>query len=422
MSIRKIVVIGPGPIFKGGLANYTVSLLKAFAENEANEVHLVSWTQQYPAIVPRDFKDRVSKPQDLGALGIEEHYTLNYNSPRSWNSTAALIASIAPAFVVIQWSIALQGLPLGVIAGRLKRKGIEVFFDLHFVRQKEASLIDGYLSKFALRRASSFIVHSGQTAKELHELLPELALEIQTKRAEVAKGKTKVIKLFHPIYDLFQIKKDFDIEAFKAEHKLKKHVFLFFGFIRKYKGLHFCIEAFHKLRQQRDDVSLVIVGESFWNTLDANKLSTRIKTALFKTAKSILTPGVEDESNYNPLAKIEALRLQDDVLVVNRFVGNDEVYPYFQSADALLLFYEYATPSGVESMAYNFQIPILATAVGHFPESIVEGQTGYLAAGADTDDMVKAMQRIIHHPIAKGTVESVSREWTWGAYASAIEG
>jgi len=56
-----IVCFGPGPLFKGGIANYNTSLAKAFDKRGNNEVHIVSWTQQYPAIIPRDFIDKSSR-------------------------------------------------------------------------------------------------------------------------------------------------------------------------------------------------------------------------------------------------------------------------------------------------------------------------------------------------------------------------
>lgn len=417
-----IVVIGPGPVFKGGLANYTVSLCRAFTHNPDNQVHLVSWTHQYPFIIPRDFKDRVSKDTSLAKDGIVEKYIINYNNPLTWGATVRYIKGLKPSKVVVQWSIALQGLPLGRIAAGLAKAGIPVYFDLHFVRQKEASALDGILSKYALRKAGGYVVHSQRTAGELAELLPEQRYKVMESNCPTGAGEKPVIKLFHPIYDIFKEKSGFDAEAWKKEHGLKKHVFLFFGFIRKYKGLHFCIEAFRELAAKRDDVSLLIVGESFWKTLDETKLSTKIKSALFKAAKSLVRKEEEDESQYNPLALIDQYGLSDKVVVVNEFVANDAVYQYFQASDALLLLYEYATPSGVESMAYNFKVPILATGVGHFPETIAEGTTGYLAKPADTHDMALVMERFLEQPIPKEKVDAVARHWTWTNYARAIEG
>ena len=40
-------------------------------------------------------------------------------------------------------------------------------------------------------------------------------------------------------------------------------MFLFFGFIRKYKGLHMAIEAFSEVVKSRDDVSFLILVKNF---------------------------------------------------------------------------------------------------------------------------------------------------------------
>ena len=52
---KRIVCFGPGPKFKGGIANYNTALAKVLDEFDDVEVYLVSWIQQYPAIVPREF-------------------------------------------------------------------------------------------------------------------------------------------------------------------------------------------------------------------------------------------------------------------------------------------------------------------------------------------------------------------------------
>ena len=42
-----------------------------------------------------------------------------------------------------------------------------------------------------------------------------------------------------------------------------------------------------ELAKKRNDVSLLIVGESFWNTLDEKKISTKLKSAVFGTLKKL---------------------------------------------------------------------------------------------------------------------------------------
>ena len=101
----KIICFGPGPAFKGGISNYNTSLAKALATFEGAEVSIVSWTQQYPGIVPRDFKDRVSQMNFLEGTQIRTHYITNYNNPFSWSETASFMASLSPDIVIFQWSI-----------------------------------------------------------------------------------------------------------------------------------------------------------------------------------------------------------------------------------------------------------------------------------------------------------------------------
>jgi glycosyltransferase involved in cell wall biosynthesis len=426
-KMKKIVIFGPGPQFKGGIANYTTSLAKALNKLGA-EVSIVSWTQQYPSIIPRDFIDRSSKKNLLENTNIKVEYITNYNNPISWNKTVNYILSINPDKIVFQWAISIQGLPMGWIANKLKQKSnIEIIFDLHVVAQKEGSKIDNFLLKYALSKPHIFIVHSLKTFEELKKVFSNKNFILLNEEKEVIEGNEfnfsntqKVIKLFHPVYDMFVPDQNFDKEKVKQELGLKKNVFLFFGFIRKYKGLHNVIKAFAKLANERDDVSLLIVGESFWNTLDENKFSTKIKKIIFDTIKKILVRSKDDESNYRPLELINEYNIQNKVVVVNRYVGNEEVAKYFQVADCNILFYLVATPSGVESMAYNFKLPTLATRVGHFPETIKHGYNGYLAEPENIDSMYEVMKEFLSNPIPREHVAEQAEKMSWQIYANAI--
>jgi len=416
-----IVCFGPGPMFKGGIANYNTSLAKAFDKMKDTEVHIVSWTQQYPAIIPRDFIDRKSKVDQLEGTNIKVHYITNYNNPASWQATVNLIRKLNPAKIIFQWAIAIQGIPLGYIAKRLKKnRDMEVYFDLHFVIQKEGSSLDRKLTMLGIKYADSYIVHAFKTAEELKKLFPKKRFEI-LERGDVLIGEGhKVLKLYHPVYDMFKPDPNFNMETAKKEMGLKKHVFLFFGFIRKYKGLHNVIQAFAKVAEQRNDVSLLIVGESFWNTLDTRKFSTRVKNATFGLAKKIFLKQQDNEQDYNPLALLDELNLRDKVFVRNDFVPNEEVPYYFQVSDSIMLYYLTATPSGVESIGYNFNMPMLATKVGHFPETVKDGYNGYLAESNDLDSMALQMMRSIEHPIDRQNVAATSRDMSWHNYAMEI--
>ncbi|MEO8590837.1 MAG: glycosyltransferase [Flavobacteriales bacterium] len=440
MAAPRVVCFGPGPKFKGGIAQYNTALARAL-HDEGAQVTIVSWTQQYPAIIPREFVDKTSRSSFLEGYDIPVKYITNWNAPGTWKATARVIAAQKPDKVIIQWYNPTQGIPLNRIAKYLrKHTQAEILFDLHFVAAKEQSSLDQRLTRMALRHGHSFIVHAYKTADELKALMPEQAfdLSLDGKRSgeyRVMSGESgrkasapdsplithhSILKLYHPIYSLFKPDPLFNKEAWKAQHHLRKHVFLFFGFIRKYKGLHYCIEAFAELAKQRDDVSLMVVGERFWHTVDQAKLSTKLKNAVFGTLKKLFLKKADDERDYDPLAMIDELGIRDRTLVVDRFIPNEEVPPYFQAADAVVLFYETATPSGVESLSYNFKVPAVATRVGHFPETITDGFNGYLAEPKNIADMVRVMNAMIEKPIPRENVVEATKEMSWANYAKAV--
>lgn len=419
---KTIVCFGPGPMFKGGISNYNTSLAKSLDKLKNTKVHIVSWTQQYPAIVPREFVDKSSKADLLEGTNIEVTYITNYNNPASWYKTAKLIQDLGADKIIIQWSIAIQGLPVGRMINWLrKHTNIEVVVDLHFVLQKEKSKIDRFFLSIGIGKAHTYLVHSLKTFEELKAFYPEKKFDLVYDGVRNTDESIQtVIKLYHPIYDLFQPDPNFDIEAFKKNHGLRKHVFLFFGFIRKYKGLHQTIEAFAKMAQDREDVSLLICGESFWNTLDNTKWSTKIKSALFGTAKKLFLSKQDDEQNYRPLDLIDQLGIQDKCVVFNSFIANEEVHKYFQVSDCVVLYYLTATPSGIESLSYNFNLPILATKVGHFPETIKDGYNGYLAEDRDIESMAQTMSKYIESPLPRENVAKIAADLSWENYAKAI--
>ncbi len=415
----KIVLFGPGPQFKGGISNYNTSLAKAL-DKLGVDVHIVSWTQQYPSIIPRDFKDRSSKVTFLEGTNITVDYLTNYNNPFTWSATVKKIKQLQPKAVVFQWAIALQGIPMGWMAKKLRKSGIEVIFDLHLVAQKEASAIDQFCTRYGLKHVPTFITHAYKTVHELEKAFPKRQFDITEDGTRDPKKGNQVIKLYHPIYDLFSPDPNFDIESQKAKWGLKKHVLMYFGFIRKYKGLHQAIEAFKKLSDQRDDVSMIIAGESFWKTLDEKKLSTKIKQALFGFASKLLLKKKDDERGYDPIALVKQYGLEDKTAVFNRFIPNEEVHQFFQVADAIVLYYLNATPSGIESLSYNFNLPVLATKVGHFPETIKDGFNGYLAEDRDVDDMAAQMERMIDNPVPRENIAEAAKKMSWENYAKAI--
>jgi glycosyltransferase involved in cell wall biosynthesis len=170
----------------------------------------------------------------------------------------------------------------------------------------------------------------------------------------------------------------------------------------------------------RDDVSLLIAGESSWQAGKHPK-KKRFLQLFSRRLRAWFVSRKEDEGNYHPLEMIDMLGIRDCVTVVNEFVPNEEVHKYFQVSDAIVLFYETgATASGVESIAYNFRIPILATRVGHFPETVKDTVTGYLSDPDDVMSMTETMQAVIEQPPLPENLEKVAKTMNWANYARSV--
>jgi glycosyltransferase involved in cell wall biosynthesis len=146
-------------------------------------------------------------------------------------------------------------------------------------------------------------------------------------------------------------------------------VLLFFGFVRRYKGLRNLIRALATVREQLP-ARLLVVGE-FW----------------------------EDERPYRDL--VRQLGLEGAVEFHNTYVPNEEMAVYFSAADAVVLPYLEATQSGVAQIALGFEKPVIATSVGGMAETIVDGQTGLIVPPGDNAALSAAIVRYFQEQLAE---------------------
>lgn len=143
-----------------------------------------------------------------------------------------------------------------------------------------------------------------------------------------------------------------------------KKTFLFFGFILHYKGLDLLLHAINKLAQKRQDFQLIIAGRS-----------------------------ADWEEQYAPLIQHPQL-----VSATIGFIENDDIPACFAQADYLVLPYRDTTQSGPLMIAYNYNIPVLASNAEGFHEFFQSGTTGYMFDLAKEGDMVRVLEEAIDRP------------------------
>ena len=126
-------------------------------------------------------------------------------------------------------------------------------------------------------------------------------------------------------------------------------IILFFGFIRKYKGLDILLRAMADPAMKGSGIRLMIAGEFY-----------------------------EDRTIYRQL--IDELEIGEQLILKTDFIPDAEVQYYVCAADAVIQPYRHATQSGVTPLAYHFEKPMVVTNVGSFAEHVHHEETGLVTA------------------------------------------
>src|SRR5690606_4611818 len=145
----------------------------------------------------------------------------------------------------------------------------------------------------------------------------------------------------HPLFDNFGELTPKTIARKHLGIPVNEKIILFFGFIRKYKGLDILLEAMHILKSKHQhtsagEVKLLIAGEFY-----------------------------DDEKQYQDL--IAQNDLAGHLYLHTSFITDSEVKYYMSAADVVVQPYRNATQSGVTPLAYYFEKPTIVTNVGGLP-------------------------------------------------------
>jgi glycosyltransferase involved in cell wall biosynthesis len=77
------------------------------------------------------------------------------------------------------------------------------------------------------------------------------------------------------------------------------------------------------------------------------------------------------------------------------FLDMSEAAKLFAAADVSVLPYRVASQSGVLLLAYGFHRPVVVYPVGGLPESVVEGETGWVCSSCDVEGLVAALADVL---------------------------
>jgi glycosyltransferase involved in cell wall biosynthesis len=344
----KVIIIGPAWPLRGGLASFDQRLCKAFID-EGHICSIYSFSLQYPGFL---FPGKTQLSSDPPPVGIEIHPSINSVNPLNWLVTGNRIQKDTPDLVVVRYWLPFMGPALGTILRRIRRNGkTKIIAITDNVLPHEKRPGDKSFTKYFLKSCDAFITMSDAVMKDLRKF------------EKVKPAKTVI----HPLYDNFGeiIPKEEARMLLNEKLGLPVHVhdkiLLFFGFIRKYKGLDILIRAMAEPAIRESDIRLLIAGEFY-----------------------------EDSEIYDRL--INELNISEKLILKTDFVSDGDVQYYLCAADAVVQPYRHATQSGVTPLAYHFEKPMIVSNVGSFPEQVLHEQTG-LVTEADPASLANAIMR-----------------------------
>lgn len=331
----KISIIGPAYPLRGGIANFNEALAYAFKE-ENIETNIYSFSLQYPNFLfpgKTQFDTSAQKPD------LNIYTTINSINPVTWVSTAKKIIAEKPDLVIVRYWLPFMAPCLGSICRYVSKFGkIKIIAITDNVIPHEARVGDRLLTKYFIKSCDGFIAMSKQVLEEV---------------GDFTNNPNKVL-LPHPIYNIFGNK----ISKSEAKKHLslneKTNYVLFFGFIRKYKGLHLLLRSFAEKALRDANIKLIVAGEFY-----------------------------DNEKEYLDL--IKELNLTDKVILKKDYIDNDEIKYYFCAADLVAQTYISASQSGVAQIAYNFDRPMLVTNVGGLGEIVLNNKTGFVVEKSEIE-------------------------------------
>ena len=325
----KVVIIGPAHPLRGGLASFDERLARAF-QQQGDKATIYTFSLQYPNFL---FPGTTQYSSELAPADINIKVCINSVNPLNWISVGNELKQLRPDIVVVRYWLPFMGPCLGTILRHVKKNGhtkIVAIADNVIPHEKRAG--DKQFTQYFVKPVDAFITMSEKVMTDLKTFSHKPAKQV-----------------VHPLYDNFGERVDKVTARRHLGINPNQNIILFFGFIRKYKGLDLLFEAMSHLkndpRYQTLNIKLLVAGEFY-----------------------------EDRKIYDGL--VQNLGIVNELILRTDFIADSEVKYYLSAADFVIQPYRNATQSGVTPLAYHFEKPMLVTNVGGLPDLVPDGIAG----------------------------------------------
>lgn len=369
----KIIILGTAHPYRGGLAAFNERLAGEF-QKQGHKVETYTFTLQYPNFL---FPGKTQYSPDPAPENLTIYRKVNSCNPFNWLSVGKEIAKKNADVVVFAYWMSFMAPCMGTIARKIRRNGhTKVIALVHNMIPHEPNILDKFLPPYFVKSMDGFMALSESVVHDIEHF-----------------DKRNRPKRFspHPIYDHYgdRLPREQALSLLNLDPDFR--YVLFFGFIRDYKGLDLLIDAFADEQLKQSDIKLLVAGEFYG-----------------------------DSSPY--LQKIQALQINDKVVLFNDYIPDHEVNRFFSAADIVAQPYKTATQSGVTQIAFHFEKPMLVTRVGGLPEIVPDGKIGYVVE-PDSKQIADALSRFFREQKQEEFEHNIVEEkkkYAWSTFTSVL--
>lgn len=363
----KIVFLSVFYPFRGGIAQFSSALVKALLKS-GTEIIPLNFKRQYPNFLfpgKTQFVEKNDVVEDF-----ETHQIIDSINPVSYLKAKKFVNEQKASVLIVNYWMTFFGICQGFIAKKSKVE--QKIAILHNLIPHEQKFYDTFVNRYFLKQFDAFVVMSDKVKADLLKMKPG----------------AKHIQLEHPNYNHFGNKMNQSHAREQLNLPQDKKVLLFFGLIRKYKGLDILIDVLSNLKE---DYVLLIAGECY-----------------------------EDVNSY--FQQINNLGLNQRVFLNTNYIPDEAVSVYFSASDLCVLPYRTATQSGIVAVANQFEIPIVASNVGAFPKSIQKGE-GLIFEAENNSDLQGKIEQYFDQNLKEtfqSNIRLKNQKLTWDFFTEEI--
>jgi glycosyltransferase involved in cell wall biosynthesis len=363
---KNIVIIGPAHPLRGGLASYNERLAREFVRM-GNTVSIYTFSLQYPGFL---FPGTTQYSTEPAPEDLDIRISINSVNPLNWLKVGKELKKLRPDIIVVRYWLPFMGPCLGTILRKAKKNvHTKVICIADNVIPHEKRFGDKAFTRYFIGPVDAFITMSEKVLKDLRSFTSTSAAYVP-----------------HPLYDNFGEIVSKDEARRYLSLPINDKIILFFGFIRKYKGLDILLEAMTRLQ----GIKLLVAGEFY-----------------------------EDPKPY--MEQIENTGISDKVILRTSFIPDSEVKYYLCAADVVVQPYRNATQSGVTPLAYHFEKPMIVTNVGGLTALVPDKKVG-LWAEPNADSIASKIEEFYSTGAQEflPNLKEEKKKYSWQAMANQI--